>query len=393
MSRSNEPTNHQTSGPYSGDFTEEVPSSEEQPSGTRGAGAAPAKAKKSSVAFVATLAVVVVVVAAVGFMTFRPRHVTRAPVHPTQVQPKATTPVKAPAPAPVLPKAPASNNDVSVLTGTTPSAAPAVAASLNQPAPAPLNPVLAPPAATPIAANPLAAPSTTGVLPAANLAPVAPVNPASSATVSAKPTPAVPVPVTLAPPAPASSAAITHTLPATPAPIAPAPAISPSPAPVVAPITTSSPNEPLVGQVAGLTVRVDNLEQRVQALEEGQGQLKDRIDHLGPQPRKVVPTRHVREASVKKASLSHHVRSHVRNRVELITDKPKSVKVNEAHVAKSVCHLASIVPERAWIKNDDGTFTTYGVGDMAPNGSVIKSIDPTTGIVTAKGKLDCDQNQ
>ena len=148
-----------------------------------------------------------------------------------------------------------------------------------------------------------------------------------------------------------------------------------------------------MGQVAGLTVRVDNLEHRVQALEEGQGQLKDHLDHLGAKPDKAVPTHHVRESSVKRAPLSHRVHFHVRNQVELITNKPKLTKVNIAPVSKSVCHLASIVPERAWSKNADGTFTTYGVGDMAPNGSVIKSIDPSTGIVTAKGKLACDQNQ
>ncbi len=54
-----------------------------------------------------------------------------------------------------------------------------------------------------------------------------------------------------------------------------------------------------------------------------------------------------------------------------------------------VCRLASIVPGRAWVKQPDGSFVTYGVGDKAPNGANITAISPDSGVTTTSGHLEC----
>lgn len=414
MSRSNETSNSQTSGPYSGDFTEEVPSGEAPSGSGASAGPAPAKAKKSNVVFVGVMAVVVVAVGGLGYMGFRSHGPVKssASTKMTQPAPKAIS-------APVVTKA-SGKDDASVLAGTDapgPAVAPVVAPAASVAAAPGLNSPLSPTSAVPgpvLGAAPVVAtPPTGGINPSPVVAP-----PAPAASVTLPATAAVPGAGLIPPPVNAAPG----TLPPTPNPVVPAPngtvigaalpAPAPSAAPVAAPapittnpqpvaVPTATPVEapapianaaPLEGQVSSLTVRVDNLEQRVTALENGQAQINIRLDRTAPMP---VFKSHAAKPPVAKASSSmkRHSRYHRPNRVELIKPEAKVTKAAPVAKAPEVCHLASIVPDRAWIKNEDGTFSTYGIGDVAPNGSAIQRIDPTSGIITAKGKLACQQDQ
>lgn len=60
----------------------------------------------------------------------------------------------------------------------------------------------------------------------------------------------------------------------------------------------------------------------------------------------------------------------------VITDKlnDNNIVINKSKVVPEF-EIHSIYSNRAWIKNEDGSLTTYSVGDKLSNGEIIKSID------------------
>lgn len=342
------------------------------------------KAKnKSNVKLAAIMGVVVLAVGGLGYMAFfkhgtpppansglHPSALTAPAAHPASVTPAAPlAPVAAhstaapvtPAPSPTIaPEAPklTSPSDAQSLLGGAPNAAVVPPGALpGQPATGTPNAILG---ATPAPAASAALPM--GALPTAHAA--------------------LPASATSAAPASSSTTALAAvTTPVTPA----APAVT---APVATPAQVTQ---------GTLEDRVSHLEDRVTDLEKNQSHI---LEMLATQPDKAVKASQVTPTTTPAAGANapvtkakpkvHHLPA---NRVEVIAPKAKPVVADKpAPVTKPVsagCQIASIVPNRAWTKQSDGTFLTYGVGDTAPNGSVIKSIDPETGIITEKGKLTC----
>lgn len=74
----------------------------------------------------------------------------------------------------------------------------------------------------------------------------------------------------------------------------------------------------------------------------------------------------------------------LRNRVQVIDSH------QPAQVVRSGCRIQSIKPGRVWVRRADGSFATYGVGDMLPNGRRADSIDPESGVQAGGQLWTCD---
>jgi len=353
------------SGPYSeAPFTDEAPTTVGPTSG--GAARPVPPAKKSNLVLFVVLALIVLGVAGFGYVAYKRSHLARpVPVAVVPVNPPIVTSPKASADESALMGAPAK-----AATSASPlSALPSAASTAALPGSLPANPLNAPaPASTAaLALNPAVSGSVAQPVAAASvLAPsAAPIGPASAA------------PVTVAPvvPGPASAGPINTSSPSTPPPAATG--------------VNASPSDTSVG----LAPRVDAVEQRLGAVESRlvaveQGHAAKSAATVKPAASR--PASPAKVAS-ERAPVRHAARPH--NHVELIQDKPVAKVSTLASKPVVSCKLASIVSNRAWVKQADGSFVTYGVGDEAPNGSTIKSIDPDAGIITERGKLTCSQGE
>lgn len=359
---------------------------------------APKAKNKNNIALFAGFGVIGVLVLAAGYVAF-----IRKPSPPAAVvvnPPAATTPALNP---------PASASTAPAVTASAPVRAPLTSAEDAQallggtPAPASTTlpvataqPAAASSAASILGATPSPASTAQAVVaqpaPATTAAAVSPtiVNPPAGSPVVVNP--AHPVGTTPGAPVVINPTASSSTAPAvtvlTPAPTSAQPVLPPQ-----AQVTT--PAAPSTGAVASsdaaLEARVSHLEDRLTTLENGQGRILELLTNR--------PAAHKASADAVKTSVSHDKPVVVRRRaarqpvnsVEVLTKKDVTVSkpVSVTPKVEAGCKLASIVPNRAWTKQGDGTFLTYGVGDTAPNGSVIKSIDPQSGIVTSSGKLSC----
>lgn len=388
---SNLPTEPFTTAPY----TDGAPSSETPTGAKSSQSAAAPKAKKSNVVFVAIMGVVVILVVGAGYMAFRP-HAVRAPSHApvkhVAAVKKSTPPVVAALPAPAP--------DESALLGAPPvGLAPQVAPASPEPGTLGSNPL----GSNPLAANPAnlsassvldpSGPATSGLatpVPVASTGSLALVTPNAGVDVLVPSTITPPVMTPVVTTLPPSTSAVVVTTQQQP----PAASSTLTPPTTTTVVTTSPSVVPSSSVPDALVGRVDGLEGRIQSLEVGQSKILQVLENKNtPSPRHSVKAYH---ATVHHAApdRSYHRKSRpVHNHVELIQPKAAVVVVPRAHVKEGGCNLASIVPNRAWIKEADGSFMTYGVGDQAPNGSVIKSIDPDQGILTASGKLHCSQTE
>lgn len=366
---------------------------------------APRPAKnKSNITFFIILVVVVLVVLAMGYMAFGHRKHAAPATPPAVSQPTATPGALPPsttssatppvvAPPVVTPPALTSAAEANALLGGAPQAAPgqmAVPSSTHAPS------AVAPGLATPDEANTLLGvpPAQTPANLSSTLAPALPagastsafqgVPPPSAGSVSA---PMGHLPVNPAP-APGVASPVIAAQPA-PAVLNPAAALAGSPVPstIAAPAATAAPVAPAAGGVS-LESRVTELETRLSNLEAGQARIVDILAHLPPAS--AAPA----EAKSQEPKAVHHPRTprhKVSNVVKVIPKAKDEAKpsVSRTSASTTTCHLASIVPNRAWTKQPDGTFMTYGIGDRAPNGGIIQTIDPDHGIITDKGKLLC----
>lgn len=69
----------------------------------------------------------------------------------------------------------------------------------------------------------------------------------------------------------------------------------------------------------------------------------------------------------------------INNRVELL----------ESSASASRCEIRAIQPGRAWVRNSNGSFSSYTEGDELPNGKKVDKIDPERGIVAAGSAWSC----
>jgi hypothetical protein len=303
-----------------------------------------------------------------------------------------------------------SDNEAQALLGGSPTAAPtspapAVAPAVAPPGSAaslpstvaPVTPAVAPPVTSPaLAPNPLA--PTPGALPAATVPPAAPA-PSTTVAALAPVTPVVVNPL---------AASATPAVPAAPvvAPVtsAPAPAAVPAPAASVASLTPAAPAivaavPPAPGSTAAnptdLGNRVGALEVRLSAIEQSQTQILRALSQSSlsrHSTANAAPEAAAHPAPVR--AVKKPVTRARHNSIELIQDTPaKATPTAAAKKAVPPCRLAAVVPDRAWIKQDDGSFLPYGIGDTAPNDSKITAIDPQNGITTERGKLACSQTE
>lgn len=69
------------------------------------------------------------------------------------------------------------------------------------------------------------------------------------------------------------------------------------------------------------------------------------------------------------------------NRVEFVESTPTP--------AVARCEVRAIQPGRAWIKNGNGSFSSYAEGDVLPNGKKAERIDPEKGIIAGGSVWSC----
>lgn len=74
------------------------------------------------------------------------------------------------------------------------------------------------------------------------------------------------------------------------------------------------------------------------------------------------------------------------NRVQIVSTQAPS----RIERPSSGCSIQSIKPGRVWVRRADGSFATYGVGDMLPNGRRADSIDPDSGVQSGGQLWTCD---
>lgn len=265
---------------------------------------------------------------------------------------------------------------------------------------------------------PFAAPSTSANPDTLSLltgTPTKPQSSAPSATLPASPTAPAPSVLTPSPtqaPALASAPAAQPPASQTQANQAPAPQASPllaapAPAATVAAAAPASPAQDVIqsgstgSELAGIRASIDTLQTSVNSLQAGHAALQAQVDTIEAR----LPSRTAQHARTQahafgtgpQVSRHAHSRRHARHDHNLVERaqpaKDLPAKKDKAADAAPVvsCHLAAIVPDRAWVKHPDGSFTTYGVGDTSPNGARITAISPDAGITTTRGHLACTQ--
>lgn len=359
----------------------------------------PPKAKSSGTKVV-VISVLVGLVLVVGFYTWR---ILNKPA--PQARPAATAPVTTPA-----------------TTNPAPTAtAPTVAPPAVEPPVDPLAAVVTPPAADPLAVAPVASavPASPSVGPDGQPVVTAPAAPAATpAPVGVNPAvaPAAGVPASTPGVTPAATGAVPSNSAdplaalaptSVPAPVAPtaSPAAVPAVAtssPAVATIPTSLGDDlaskvgaAVTDAIRPMQTQLNNIDQRVTRLEGGRPAVTPARSEGAVKPR--APARR----PVAKAKPRAVPAAAPANRIEVLDAASTPVTprpVSPAAVARSVpsasvpasagsiaqqkteCNVGAVLQGRAWVKKNDGSFETYGVGDTLPDGKVVSGISPERGI-------------
>lgn len=373
----------QTFGGFDTQMTDQGTMGEGSDAGQQPANAAEKKKSSNTMLFVGGGVAAVVVV---GYMMFLKPMMNGAPQQPpvAQAQPQVKPPVQAESPAP------------------TPAPAPPVAVA---PAPAPTPAPVVDPVAS--ANNPAAAFLSGQATPAPAPTPVEPV--------ASAPTPAPVVPVTPVVPDPAPVSA----------PVVAAPAVSiPATTPVTPSVGTGNSKpvavvEELKGmfdrQTSEFKVVLDDVGGRVSAIEkrlDGQETVNKGFDQritALEQGKRVAPAPKVKSEGspdaapkkvVQKKSASAPKKAAV-NSGEVLVDKSgmsnvsakksdnkPAAKVEQPAVVLPNLEIHSVYSGRVWLRNADGSLSTYQAGDRLPTGEVVKSINSETfEVVTDKRKL------
>lgn len=313
-----------------------------------------------------------VVVASVGYVGFKLMGGGAPAPRPTNVFPAVVQSPLSPSPAlPAMGQAPA-----------------VAAATLGGGVGAPS---MAPPLATPSTPPDLALPNTvpvSGALPAAGVSPSVPLagGPGDLAMPSAV-VGALPVP------APGSSAV-------------PAVALSESPKPAVEGFTRGF--DELAKKIDDLKSmfskfdemnigdRLSKLEERVGALEGGKVAAKTTAASGGAATVVKKHYRAPRSATPQTVPLGQgedllfaRIADPKQNSITTIDTQPRGAREQAQNTRSYALH--AVIPNRIWIKGQDGTSQTFENGEMLPDGSKILKIDPDRGdVVTSKGVLKFD---
>lgn len=396
----------------------DLPSEGAGPITDAGAGTAPAK-KKNKWWVIAPAAVLVglvlwmVWVAWLGPFFFKPKPAATPAARAAASQPAPTQPAGTPAGSPVASNPLAATPQESPASAPSPTPGPANPAG-SVPAAAgslPADPLAAAPASAPVAPPP-AAPSPSAAPPAdpfaaLNATPAsAPVNPSTVAPMPAGSTPATPTP------APASDP-FNPAKPVPPtAPAAAEPPAVPAPVPATPAASVSDVRQVIRDELSPVNQRLSALETRVARLD---GPKNAPSGAVSSAPRSSESVSHSRSASTRNApprasgnrlevirpalgAMPRDERGDVRPRPAPLdrdagnTPKDETAKRVRAEATEKAvsagCELAAIIPGRAYRKQSDGSFATFGVGDVWTDGTRIDAIDPDKGVVGG-GKTLC----
>jgi hypothetical protein len=106
------------------------------------------------------------------------------------------------------------------------------------------------------------------------------------------------------------------------------------------------------------------------------------------QPRKASVAKSTVVRAKKKASVAKPVKNDAAVLLDNSADKPKAEKVEKVEKS-SLANVAvhSIYSGRLWVKNNDGSLSTYSAGEKLPTGEVIKSIDDENFSVTTDKRV------
>lgn len=172
------------------------------------------------------------------------------------------------------------------------------------------------------------------------------------------------------------------------------------------------PTDPLSAfkdMLAPIDTRVTTLEGKVSNLENSFSDLNKKVNQLSDRPvnrNAIKPDTTVRQANTQRRRSNNTNRQRVaQNRVNSSQNYIKITETNmpvtnayhqevSVSVEKTVtragrdCNVQAIVPGRVWVKNADGSFASYGEGEMM-NGYSIQKIDPSRG-VQAGGRWICN---
>ncbi len=127
-----------------------------------------------------------------------------------------------------------------------------------------------------------------------------------------------------------------------------------------------------------IDVRVTNLEGNIAEQKEINTKVDERLVALEKGKRSVaksVSGNQVKKSVVKKATVSKKEEA-VFKEANILVDKASETKKNKSEdTSLSQINLHSIYGGRIWIKNIDGSLSTFSTGDILPTGETIKSID------------------
>lgn len=141
-------------------------------------------------------------------------------------------------------------------------------------------------------------------------------------------------------------------------------------------------------EISSLDVRVTKLEDAMKAQQEKMAALEE--------AKKEAAKPAVKPVVKKKATVKKSTRSASKNSVHIVSsDAPRkavrSSSSSSSHksVSSNGSHgytIQAVLPGRAWVKNPNGTTSTYSIGDTLPTGNKVGKIDPDGGVFDSTGK-------
>lgn len=211
----------------------------------------------------------------------------------------------------------------------------------------------------------------------------------------------IPTEVGIDPLAPTSTDPLAGTIaPTVPAEINPVvapttPVVEPA---VIAPVAPTTSNGDLVAQISGAVTdalnpiirRLDSVESRLGNLESRRSTASVSSDDRTSR-NALTPTPPRRSAAAPAKKKRPAAPAPVRNSIEVLTPVASTVTTVTTVEAKPVvsCQISAVVHGSAWLKNSDGSFKGYSVGEALPDGQRITAITPDKGIQVGSKTWTC----
>ena len=160
----------------------------------------------------------------------------------------------------------------------------------------------------------------------------------------------------------------------------------------------------LTGRVDAIDNRMTRLEQDIKTLQTNPGKASASVSSTSVATRPSVAAPVKRPVVRKKKPAVAPVHRPV-NRLEILdgstsvvhprpitpAQSQNRVEFVDSNAAPAVarCEVRAIQPGRAWIKNGNGSFSSYAEGDVLPNGKKAERIDPEKGIIAGGSAWSC----